>query len=540
MMHKNGPSDHEDEEKKMVMPTDQQDKNSPDVPPQHHASGNATIESRPSRKNVFQQRKRPVSESIIDQSKNPPSSEDNMGESSRARRQAQLKNDTMKTSDCVDSSVSSVAVETNRISGSGDAANTLDIRQAETIDDVIPSDIGSTIADPLNNRFSFPVKLHDILSKPDFQHIICWLSHGKSWLVLRPKKLEQEVLRKYFRHGKFSSFTRQVNGWGFKRIVSGADQNAYYHEMFVRDNPRLCLSMKRKYGANESSDVLVPSPPPAGAGPSMGQAYLGLQTQSQDAMSSFTVPGGPLLDPSNQMAYSQYLMRNRSDSAIDNSTQEVGLHQLQSPSNHSNGGNLHIENQNSLSAAQTPGNANSGIVGMGNFSLLHNTSVLPSNDPNMSARLYETRLLALDALLNAERANAARLTSRPSLGVPRVQPMTAPINLLQLSANALSSSQAYGVLHGTQNYASLYALRNQLQALSGCNPGGGPTEISQAINVAQHPSSVAAYGAVENIQHFQNSFQDPNDRPIDQANTSGVAGEITSVRSPRKSEDEEF
>lgn len=38
---------------------------------------------------------------------------------------------------------------------------------------------------------------------------------------------------------------RQVNGWGFKRIVSGNDHNSYYHELFVRELPQLCLKMKR-------------------------------------------------------------------------------------------------------------------------------------------------------------------------------------------------------------------------------------------------------------------------------------------------------
>ena len=38
---------------------------------------------------------------------------------------------------------------------------------------------------------------------------------------------------------------RQVNGWGFKRVVTGSDHNSYYHEYFVRDNPQLCLQMKR-------------------------------------------------------------------------------------------------------------------------------------------------------------------------------------------------------------------------------------------------------------------------------------------------------
>jgi len=44
---------------------------------------------------------------------------------------------------------------------------------------------------------------------------------------------------------KYESFTRQLNGWGFKRLhQSGNDFNAYYHECFLRGLPHLIMSMK--------------------------------------------------------------------------------------------------------------------------------------------------------------------------------------------------------------------------------------------------------------------------------------------------------
>jgi hypothetical protein len=67
---------------------------------------------------------------------------------------------------------------------------------------------------------------------------------------------EQVVIPLYFRHAKYASFMRQVNGWGFKRIVSGNDHNSYYHEMFVREYPQLCLKMqriKKGEGVNEKT-----------------------------------------------------------------------------------------------------------------------------------------------------------------------------------------------------------------------------------------------------------------------------------------------
>ena len=48
-----------------------------------------------------------------------------------------------------------------------------------------------------------------------------------------------------FQHSKFSSFMRQANGWGFRRITHGRDRNTYYHDMFLRGLPHLCKMMKR-------------------------------------------------------------------------------------------------------------------------------------------------------------------------------------------------------------------------------------------------------------------------------------------------------
>mmetsp|Transcript_4011 Transcript_4011/g.5893 ORF Transcript_4011/g.5893 Transcript_4011/m.5893 type:complete len:560 (+) Transcript_4011:271-1950(+) len=91
----------------------------------------------------------------------------------------------------------------------------------------------------------FPVKLHRILSNNEFQEYITWLPHGRSWRVLKPKAFEEKVIPLYFRHAKYASFMRQVNGWGFKRMTQGPDHNSYYHEMFLRGLPNLCIKMQR-------------------------------------------------------------------------------------------------------------------------------------------------------------------------------------------------------------------------------------------------------------------------------------------------------
>jgi len=104
------------------------------------------------------------------------------------------------------------------------------------------SDAASSAA---SKDHSFPMKLHKILSEPENAEYITWLPHGRSWRVLKPKAFEEKVIPKYFRHAKYASFMRQVNGWGYKRMTQGPDHNSYYHELFLRGMPQLCHKMRR-------------------------------------------------------------------------------------------------------------------------------------------------------------------------------------------------------------------------------------------------------------------------------------------------------
>lgn len=93
---------------------------------------------------------------------------------------------------------------------------------------------------------SFPAKLHAILSNPNYQHIIRWMPHGRCWTIVDKYLLTTLLLPRYFAHGKFESFNRSVNGWGFKRLLrDGPDKRGYYHECFLRGRPELTKLMTR-------------------------------------------------------------------------------------------------------------------------------------------------------------------------------------------------------------------------------------------------------------------------------------------------------
>ncbi|KAK1734136.1 heat shock factor family protein [Skeletonema marinoi] len=93
---------------------------------------------------------------------------------------------------------------------------------------------------------NFPARLHAIMSDEKYSNIISWMPHGRAWKVLNKTLFVEEVIPKFFGQSKFASFTRQLSGWGFKRLHNtGPDFGCYYHECFLRGHPRLTVLMRR-------------------------------------------------------------------------------------------------------------------------------------------------------------------------------------------------------------------------------------------------------------------------------------------------------
>jgi len=80
------------------------------------------------------------------------------------------------------------------------------------------------------------------LQKDGFDHIISWRPHGRAFMVVDQEAFAKEILPLWFRQSKYSSFQRQLNLYGFKRVGSGTDKGSHYHEHFLRGMP--CLTSK--------------------------------------------------------------------------------------------------------------------------------------------------------------------------------------------------------------------------------------------------------------------------------------------------------
>lgn len=99
----------------------------------------------------------------------------------------------------------------------------------------------------------FPEKLHSILDRIEADgqaSIVSWLPHGKAFKIHNEAEFASTILPKYFWLLK-ASFQRQLNIYGFKRVKTGHDRGAIYHELFVREKPELCRGMTRRINVKQ-------------------------------------------------------------------------------------------------------------------------------------------------------------------------------------------------------------------------------------------------------------------------------------------------
>ena len=103
-------------------------------------------------------------------------------------------------------------------------------------------------------KHPFPTRLYALLEKSrtdnEIAKMISWHPSGQSFKVHNAKKFSSTVQKKYFKHTVYSSFRRQLNLWGFKRISefprAKNSQHGYYsNPIFARGQYSLCCQMRR-------------------------------------------------------------------------------------------------------------------------------------------------------------------------------------------------------------------------------------------------------------------------------------------------------
>ncbi|XP_005395931.1 PREDICTED: heat shock factor protein 1 isoform X6 [Chinchilla lanigera] len=114
--------------------------------------------------------------------------------------------------------------------------------------------LGAGAAGP-SNVPAFLTKLWTLVSDPDTDALICWSPSGNSFHVFDQGQFAKEVLPKYFKHNNMASFVRQLNMYGFRKVVHieqgglvkpERDDTEFQHPCFLRGQEQLLENIKRK------------------------------------------------------------------------------------------------------------------------------------------------------------------------------------------------------------------------------------------------------------------------------------------------------
>nr|GMD02233.1 heat stress transcription factor B-2B-like [Ipomoea batatas] len=101
----------------------------------------------------------------------------------------------------------------------------------------------------------FLTKTFQLVDDQSIDDVISWNEDGSSFIVWNPTEFARDLLPKYFKHNNFSSFVRQLNTYGFRKVVP--DRWEFSNDCFRKGEKRLLCDIQRRKVAAQA--VAVPS-----------------------------------------------------------------------------------------------------------------------------------------------------------------------------------------------------------------------------------------------------------------------------------------
>ncbi|XP_031377219.1 heat stress transcription factor A-4c-like [Punica granatum] len=96
----------------------------------------------------------------------------------------------------------------------------------------------------MNSLPPFLSKMYEMVDDPSTNAIVSWSQSNKSFIVWNPLEFASVLLPRFFKHNNFSSFIRQLNTYGFRKI--DPEQWEFANDDFIKGRPHLLRNIHRR------------------------------------------------------------------------------------------------------------------------------------------------------------------------------------------------------------------------------------------------------------------------------------------------------